>query len=191
MSTCSSRENRVPNESYSTNPSRVILSLVAGSVTGALLIALWYLWGTAQNLGTQYILDYGLRPSSTVFTVALVVWAVGLTVFGLPLWWLLHKLRLRHWLVAAVVGATVTFLVGFGIETRALELIPPPSNSTYSAGDAGGPTIIDNTLTPHGWWAAFRGSLMLSAGGILVALAIWRVAYRRVGDVPKVLIRDS
>lgn len=169
----------MPTESYSTNPSRVILSLAAGAVTGAFLIALWHLCGTAQVLGIQYVLDYGLRPSSTVFVVAFIVWAVGLIVFGLPLWWLLHRLGLRKWLVAAVVGATMTFLVDFGIETRAFELIPPPSNSTYFAGDAGGSTIINNRLTPHGWWAAFCGALMLSAGGILVALVIWRIAYRR------------
>ena len=95
------------------------------------MIALWYLLGTAQNLGVRYVLDYGLLPTSLVFTVALVVWAVGLTVFGLPLWWLLHRLGLRHWLVAIVAGAAITFLVDFGIETRLFELIPPPANSSY------------------------------------------------------------
>jgi hypothetical protein len=138
-----------------------------------------------------HILDHGLQTILIVFTVALVVWGAGLVVFGLPLWWLLHKLALRHWLVAAVVGGAVTFLVSFGSATRAFQLIPPPSNSTYSAGDAGGPTIIDNRLTPHGWWAAFRGSLMLGAGGILVALIIWRTAYRRVDDAPELLVKGS
>ena len=104
-----------------------------------------------QNLGIQYVLDYGLQPSTIVFAVAFVVWGVGLIVFGLPLWWLFHKLRLRHWLVAAVVGAAMTFLVDFGIETRLFEFIPPPANSTYSASDSGGPTVVANRLTPHGW----------------------------------------
>lgn len=176
-------ENQVPMAQYCTNRSRVILSRLAGSVTGALLVTLSYLISTAQNLGIQYILDYGLRPSLIVFTVAAVVWAAGLTVFGSPLWWVLHKLRLRHWLVAAVVGASVTLLVDFGLETRGFGLIPlTPSNATYSAGDAGGPTIINNILTAHGWWVAFQGALMLSVGGILVALAVWRVAYRSVDD---------
>jgi hypothetical protein len=176
----------MPKENYNTNPTRVILGLAAGAVTGAFLIALSFLWGTAQVSGVQYVLHYGLRPSSTVFVVAFIVWAVGLVVFGLPLWWLLHRLGLRKWLVAAVIGATLTFLVDFGIGTRAFELIPPPSNSTYSAGDSGGSTIIDNRLTPHGWWVAFRGALMLSVGGILVALVIWRIAYRRSdADVKK------
>jgi hypothetical protein len=86
--------------------------------------------------------------------------------------------------MAAVVGATTTFLVDFGLETRFFELIPPPANSTYSASDSGGPTVIDNRRTPHGWWVALRGALMLSVGGILVALVIWRIAYRRVDGVP-------
>ena len=169
---------------YDTNRSRVIVSLIAGAVAGAILIALWYLWGRVQYLGVQYVLDYGLRHSITVFTFAFVIWALGLTLFGLPLWWLFHKNRLRHWLMAAVVGAAITFLVGFAIETRFFELIPAPANSTYSAGDSGGPTVIDNRRTVHGWWVAFRTALMLSAGGILVALVIWRIAYRRVDRMP-------
>lgn len=176
----------MPKESYRTSPSRVILSLAAGAIMGALLIALWYVWGTAQTLGIQYVLDYGLRPSSTVFMVALVVWASGLVIFGLPLWWLLHRFGLRNWLVPAAVGGAVTFLVNFAAATRLFELLPPPSNSSYSAGDAGGPTIIDNRLTPHGWWTTFEGSLVIGAGGILVALVIWRIAYRRVDNVPRV-----
>jgi hypothetical protein len=187
----SGRESRVRTESYNTNPLRVTLSLAAGAVTGAFLNALYYLWGTAQILGVQYVLDYGLPSSSGVLIVALVVWAVGLIVFGLPIWWLFHKLRLRHWLVAAVMGAATTFVVDFAIETGSLKLVGLLSNGTYSAGDAGGPTIIDSRLTPHGWWVSFQDALMLSAGGILVALVIWRIAYRRVDNLQKLLFRGS
>jgi hypothetical protein len=163
---------------YSTNPPRVILSLIAGAATGAVFIALSYLWSTGQGLGMQYVLYYGLPWSIVVFTVAFVVWGIGLIVFGLPLWLLFHKLRLRHWLVAAVVGAAMTFIVSFGIETRLFELIPPPTNSTYSESDSGGPTVVANRRTPHGWWVAARTALMLGAGGVVVALVIWRIAYR-------------
>jgi hypothetical protein len=169
----------------------VTLSLVAGAITGAALIALWYLWGTARNLGVRYVLDYGLLPTTTVFTVALVVWAVGLTIFGIPLWWLLHRLRIRHWWAAGIVGAVLTFLVDFGIETRLFELIWPPSNSTYSATDSGGPTVIANHLTAHGWWVAVQAALMLSVGGVLVALLIWRIAYRRDETATKLLVKSS
>jgi hypothetical protein len=51
----------------------VALGLIAGAVAGAGLIALWYLWGTAQNLGINYVVDYSLRPTTFVFTGALIV----------------------------------------------------------------------------------------------------------------------
>jgi hypothetical protein len=173
-------ENRMFHHAgYSTNPSRVILSLTAGAATGAIFIALSYLWGTAQSLGIRYVLVYGLGWSIVVFMVAFVVWGIGLILFGLPLWLLFHKLRLRHWLVAAIVGAAMTFTVGFGIETRLFELIPPPTNSTYSESDSGGPTVVANRRTPHGWRVAARTALTLGAVGVVVALVIWRIAYRR------------
>jgi hypothetical protein len=164
--------------SYDTTSPRVALSLIAGALAGASLIALWWVWGTAQNLGVQYLLNYGALPTVFVFIVALVIWAIGLATFGLPLWWLLHKLGLRHWLVAVVAGAALTFLVDFGIETRLFELIPPLISSNFSASDSGGPTIIANQLTSHGWRVTFLAALQLSLGGALVALVIWRIAYR-------------
>jgi len=169
---------------YDTRRLWVILSLIAGAVTGALLVFLQYLWDAIQIHGLQYTLNYGWLTSIYVFIGALMVWAMGLTILGLPLWWLFHKFQLRHWLMAAAVGAAMTFFVGFAINTRFFELIPPPANSTYNASDSGGPTVIDNWRTPHGWWVAFQDALMLSAGGVLVALVIWRVAYRRVDGVP-------
>jgi hypothetical protein len=114
--------------------------------------------------------------------IALVVWGVGLIAVGAPLWWLLHKLGFRHWLVAAATGTLLTFLAGFAILTRGFEMIPPPSGSALSAEDAGGPPVINNRLTPHGWRRAAQSSLMLAVAGALVALAVWRVAYRRVGS---------
>ena len=63
-------------------------------------------------------------------------------------------------------GSEAIFLVDLGIATRLFEFTPPPANSTYSS-DSGGPTIIANRLTPHGWWVALRGAVMLGAGGVL------------------------
>lgn len=151
---------------------------------GAFLVVLDYLWGTAQVLGVQYILDYGLGPSLQVFVAAFVIWGVGLIVFALPLWRLLHRLRWRHWLVAAVIGAAMTFVVDFGIETNFFGLILPSPNSNFSAGDAGGLTIADSRLTPHGWSVGFQDALLLSAAGVVVAQVIWRIAYRRVDNLP-------
>lgn len=160
---------------YEATPSRIALSLIAGAFVGASLIALWWIFGTAQSHGIQYLLHYGALPAVTVFFVALVVWAVGLVLFGVPLWWVMHVLGLRHWVVATLVGATLTFLVNLGIGTQLFGLIP---QAAYSASDSGGPTVVANQLTPHGWNMALIGALQLSTAGALVALVIWRVAYR-------------
>ena len=169
---------------YVTNRIRVISSLATGTAVGALLIVFWYIWGATQQFGVQYVLDYGWFTALYVFIAAFVVWAIGLTIFALPLWWLFHRIQLRHWLIAAAIGAAMTLFVGFAIETRFFELIPPPSKGTYYAGDSGGLTIINHRRTPHGWWVAFRDALMLDFGGSLVALVIWRIAYRRNDDLP-------
>jgi hypothetical protein len=163
---------------YEITPSRIVPSLIAGVLAGASLVTLWSIFGTALNAGIYYVLNYGALAFFYTFVVALVVWAVGLMIFGFPIWWLLHKLGLRHWLIAIFVGGALSFLVGLAIDTRLFELLPPPADFNYSAGDSGGPTIVANRLTPHGWNAALLSALQLSVGGALVALVIWRVAYR-------------
>jgi hypothetical protein len=47
-----------------------------------------------------------------MFTVAPVVWAIGLIAVSVPFWWLLRRLGLRHWIVAAVTGF---LLVSWGV----------------------------------------------------------------------------
>jgi len=67
---------------------------------------------TTKLHGPHYVLDYGRRPDSTMFTVAPVVWAIGLIAVSVPFWWLLRRLGLRHWIVAAVTGF---LLVSWGV----------------------------------------------------------------------------
>ena len=174
----------MPSERYNTRSSHIVLSVIAGAVTGGVLIALDYVWGTGRNLGIPYLVEYGLRPTITVFVVALIIWAIGIIVVALPIWWVLHKLRLRHWSVAVLGGLVTTFVVGFALQTRGFELVTWPGSGTLSASDSGGPTVVDNHLTPHGWWNAAEGSLELGAAGSLVALVGWLVAYRKVDSAP-------
>jgi hypothetical protein len=173
---------------YDTTMLRIVLALAAGALAGAFVTAFVYFWGTVRVNGFQSTLDYGLGPSLLIFIYAFAVWAIGLIVFSLPFWWVLHKFQLRHWLVAAVLGAAVTFFVSLGIATRGFDLIPP--SSSYSASDVGGPTIVDGRLTPHGWWAAVQSTLMLSILGVFVVLVVWRVAYRKVGAT-RVNLKDK
>jgi hypothetical protein len=147
-----SRENRMFNGRYTTDPLRVALSLIAGAATYAILTVLRSFWSALGNPGLQNVLDHNLRHP-IFFAILFVLWGVIVIVFGLPLGLLLHKLRLRHWLVAVVVGGAMTFLVDL-----ALWAINRP---------------------PIGWWATSRNALILAAEGAVAALVMWHIAYRR------------
>jgi hypothetical protein len=164
---------------YRTKPALVVLSVPAGALVGATFVTFLYVWGMAGRFGFAYVVEYGFRPSVTVFLVAFIVWTLGLVLLALLPWRFLRDAGYRSWFFAAVLGASLSFVVNFALETRFFQLLPTPPNGTYNAGDAGGPTIIDYRLTPHGWFVAFRSSLIFALGGVLVALTIWRVAYRR------------
>jgi hypothetical protein len=145
------------NGRYTTDPLRVRLSLIAGAATYAILTVLWDLshvmWGPIFPGDTfafvVHFIFWGV--------ISFIFWGVILIVFGLPVGLLLHKLRLRHWLVAVVVGGAITCLVALTLVALLSEFIPPQ---------------ID-------WWGASRNGLILGAGGALVALMMWHIAYRR------------
>jgi hypothetical protein len=118
------------NGRYTTDPLRVALSLIAGSATYAILMVFWFL---SRLIGGWPPIFPG---DTIVFAISFIFWGVILIVFGLPLGLLLHKLRLRHWLVAVVVGGAMTFLVALAVAT-VFELTPWAINRP-----------------PIGWWAA-------------------------------------
>jgi len=65
--------------------------------------------------GIKTTLRFELDSVPAIFALALLVWAVGLIVFGAPAWWLLHRIRMRRWQVAAALGGVLTFLVYAGL----------------------------------------------------------------------------
>jgi hypothetical protein len=171
------RENRMFDRRYTTAPLRVALSLMAGSAAYAIMMVIWGLWGAIENRGIESLLPRIFPTSALVFAIFFVLWSVVLLVFGFPLGLLLHKLRLRHWSVAFVVGGAMTFLVALALATRLFEFIPPIVSSPPS----GGPPIVVN---PINWWGASRSALILGAGGAVVAMVMWRIAYRRAAAGP-------
>jgi hypothetical protein len=125
-----SGEKPMFNARYAAHPLRVALSLMAGAATYVLV-------GALVSFARDPGLAAHLFPASLlVFAISFVLWGVILIVFGLPLGLLLHKLRLRHWLVAVVVGGAMTFLVALAVAT-VFELTPWAINRP-----------------PIGWWAA-------------------------------------
>lgn len=160
-----------PMKAYNTSLPRAMLGVVAGTMTGAVLVVLWSL------LGMTWFDEHWPRHAITIFTYAASLWAGGLISVATIPWLVLHHYGLRSWLIAIVLGAILTFLVVFGFLTNGFGAYV--AESGLSAADNGGPTWMDGRLTPHGWFEAFQFSAICSAVGAAVGLIVWRVAYRK------------
>lgn len=108
--------------------------LGTGSVLAALTLA------TATGSGLTALLFAGaalLSPSGggiamavsglpLFFFFACPIWLVGLTVFGGPCWWILHRSGVRSPWTAVLTGAVLTLLVAGGY----IVLSPVPADRT-------------------------------------------------------------
>jgi hypothetical protein len=158
---------------YETTLPRAALGLAAGAVAGAILVALW---AALDGRDLQSLSQYGVRDALFVFVPALLVWGVGLLLVATLPWLVLHRRQMRSPLVAVVFGTVITFLAVVAITTRGFGLFDVGG---FSAADSGGPTWIDGRLTAHGWAEALKAALVLCPLGAMVALVVWRTAYRR------------
>jgi hypothetical protein len=174
---------RVPSGSisaeYRTSVSRAIGALCLGAILGASIVTADYVRTLLQTFGREHVQQYGLRKSAIIFAAAAMVWFVGLAVVGTPFWSLFHRLGWRRWPAAMALGAILSFVVSLGIFTAGFGVIPPAPGSSFSASDSGGPTVINNKLTAHGWARALNDALLLGACGTAVGWVVWRTAYRR------------
>ncbi len=156
---------------YTTSIPRAALGLVAGVITGAVLVTLW------SFVGLTRFHESLLRDTVNIFTYAAVVWAAGLVVVATVPWIMLHHYALRGWPIAVGLGGALTFLAVFGFLTGGFGAFVGVGN--FSAADSGGPTWVDGRLTPHGWFEAFQFAAICSAHGAIVGCVVWRTAYRR------------
>ena len=146
---------------------RILPALAAGAVVGATGVAL------AFNL--PYLLETGTGGTLLVlltFVVALVVWALGLAVIGAPLWGLAERAGLR--------GPHHAIALGFGTTFLAAALLLLVMDGGVVTLRDGGRTLVDQGMrTPWGLWVLVRDSGLFALLGGLVALVVWRIAYRR------------
>ena len=157
---------------------RIISSLLVGAMTGALLFAGWYLFIQLLTNGPEHMLKYRLGSVAQVFIMTFVGWLVGLLLIGLPAWFFMHRAGKTSWAHAAATGFGLAFFISFALSTRGF-MLWPHTGSRYSAGDSGGPTWIDNSLTLHGWVNAAQSSLVFAIVAVAVTLSLWAMAYRR------------
>ena len=144
-------------ERLSTNPRRATLAAAAGAVIGALGVVAVVLLFAAMASGVS---ASDLVVSMLIFLVALVGWSLGLFLLGLPLWWLFHRNGWRSRRVAMLLGAFTTFVIVLLLERSGGIL-------AVATGDNSGEHLISFV------WIGVMAVL-----GAIVALVIWRIAYR-------------
>ena len=149
-------------DNLSTNPRRATLAVTVGAVIGALGVAIVVL--SLATIATGVVSASDLIVAILIFIVALVGWSLGLFLFGLPLWWLFHLNGWRGRRVAMLLGAFTTLVIVLLLEMSGGILAVTTGNN-----DAG-------HLMPLVW----AGVMALL--GALVALVIWRIAYRPTED---------
>ena len=148
-------------ESLSTNPRRATLAATVGAVIGALGVVAAVLAFAAMASGVS---ASDLVVSILIFLVALVGWSLGLFLVGLPLWWLFHRNGWRGRRVAMLLGGFTTFVIVLLLERSGGVL-------AVATGDNSGGDFISFV------WVAVMAVL-----GAIVALAIWKIAYRPAED---------
>ena len=149
-------------DSLTTDPRRATLAVIAGAIVGALGVAILVLLLATAGTGALNLSD--LIVSILIFIVALTGWSLGLFLFGLPLWWLFHRNGWRGRRVAMLLGAFTTFVIVLLLEI------------------SGGIFAVATGDTTGGHLISFVWAAVMAVLGAIVALVIWRIAYRPVGQ---------
>ncbi|HEY1415806.1 MAG TPA: hypothetical protein VGF42_07965 [Caulobacteraceae bacterium] len=163
-----------PVAEYRLAPARVGLAILAGSLTGAMIVTLHWLNMVVRVLGVAYLTGGGAQGIAVVFLGAFLAWLAGLILIGGPAWWLLHRHQIRGLRAAGLAGMAATFVAGL-----ILAIPLPHKDGGHSETDRRGILIENDQLTAYGWEKAAGGALLLSFVGGAVAVVLWKVAYRR------------
>jgi hypothetical protein len=147
-------------DSLSTNPRRATLAVTVGAVIGALGVAVVVL--LLATIATGVVSASDLIVAVLIFIVALVGWSLGLFLFGLPLWWLFHRNGWRGRRVAMLLGAATTYVIVFLLEI------------------SGGIFAVATGDSEAGHLQSLVWAGVMALLGAIVALVIWRIAYRPV-----------
>ena len=149
-------------DTLTTNPRRATLAVTAGAVIGALGVAVVVL--LLATIATGVVSASDLIVAVLIFIVALVGWSLGLFLFGLPLWWLFHRNGWRGRRVAMLLGALTTFVIVLLLEM------------------SGGVFAVATGDSEAGHLQSLVWAGVMALLGAIVALVIWRIAYRPAED---------
>ena len=147
---------RAPAPHYDTTLDRAGFALALGGALGGIVVLLLVL-AAGQREVTPLLASWLL---GTVFT------ALGIAAVGGPLWLMLHLAGYRRAWHAGALGAAISLVLLVGAQTYGFGFLAAPPSDMRT-------------------WL-FRWISALGTGGLLaivaagIALAMWRVAYRRV-----------
>lgn len=160
---------------------RPFLGLLAGALFGGFVVSLWFsvpglLSGLAKGEPQQTLQE--LRDfMPTVMIIAAIIFAFGLVFIASPAWVYLHSKGRTHPKHALLLGLTTCFVVSLGVALTA-------SHNMGVFTVDGRALILDSRRTFYGWLIVLKDAVLFANLGGMVALVIWRVAYRRVVTLP-------
>jgi hypothetical protein len=141
---------------YETSIDRMGLAIGTGGAIGGLIAAALMLFaGSASALALAGALVVGS-----------VLTALAITALAVLPWALLHAAGRRGPFSAAALGAVIGFLLFLGGQTYGYGLFAMP--------------VMDASTLSYRWLSAVLTSVVMAAMSAGVAVAMWRVAYRRV-----------
>ena len=157
--------------------SRVILAVFVGATVGASLDAASYLFHVYDWRSSEHFAEFAVSRLQIAFVYSYFGLLVGISLFGLPVWTVLHKTGRRRWQHAAITGALVPFVIYLALATR---LFTGRASGHWSYFGEGGDQWIDGEMTRFGLMIAIKSASQIAFLGVFIGLVIWRVAYRRV-----------
>lgn len=160
---------------YEATKLRIFFAILLGAAIGAAFQVTDYVMNIYKTLGEEHFRIYGMQKMRGIFILSSVVWLFGLLVIACPAWYRLHTTNKRSILYALLIGFLFPFVFWLFMSTG---FFTGMQSGGFSAGDSGGKTWLNGNITRYGLTSALKSSFWLGAQGVVVALVIWRVAYR-------------
>lgn len=105
----------IRGERLETTMGRAAAGLVVGGATGAVITVIGWL-GFMIIQSDEKPPVWQVLPSAVILAIPVfLVWMLGAFTLGAGGWTILHSLRLRGGLTAALYGGLLNFVVGYGI----------------------------------------------------------------------------
>jgi hypothetical protein len=169
-------------------PSRVLAGAICGGVTGGVVSLLVFI-GPPAIRNWMFALEYP-NPMPPVDQIAatlgvfIAAYATGLAILSPAAWWALRKFHQDTGIGLVAAVGSLCFLAAFAYEVvigLAGGQVPGfVGCCNLTAGDAGGLTLVDGSLTLHGWDSAMRRALVAGATGMLITMVFWSTGPGRV-----------